>query len=301
MKIAITGSSGFIGTALKAHLLAKGHLVTPIVRRASQATPAADAIVWDIENPDELGRRLEGVDAVIHLAGAGISDHRWSASYKREILESRVLGTQCLAKALAGMNQKPGLLISASAIGIYGPRGTEAVDELTGAGDDFLAKVCRNWEESALEAKKAGIRVAYLRTGLVLGKSGGALKKMLLPFQLGLGGIIGSGDQFYSWITLNDWLRAVTHLLENSASQGAYNLAAPGACSNRSYTKALGRALKRPTLFPMPAFAARLAFGEMADALLLSGQNVKPTRLLEERFRFEATSIDDAFKQVFSV
>jgi uncharacterized protein (TIGR01777 family) len=215
-------------------------------------------------------------------------------------LESRVKGTQSLASALAGMKKKPSVLLSASAVGYYGPRGAEPIDEGASPGDDFLAKVCRNWEESTETARKAGIRVVHARTGLVLGRAGGALKKMLLPFQLGLGGIIGSGEQIYSWITIFDWVRAAAFLLEDPAASGAFNLTAPGACSNREYTKALGRALKRPTLCPMPAFAARLAFGEMADALLLSGQNVKPVKLSKAGFKFGAESIDQGFKEVFS-
>jgi len=299
MNIAITGSSGFMGTAFKRHLEAQGDTLIRVLRRGSRVQAEAGDASWDFERPEELGRQLEGADAVVHLAGAGISEHRWTAAYKREILESRVQGTRSVALALAGMKKKPKVLLSASAVGYYGPRGSEDIDESSGPGDDYLAKVCRNWEESAEPARKAGIRVVHTRTGLVLGRDGGALKKMLLPFQLGLGGIIGSGEQIYAWITIFDWIQAAAHLMQSPSAQGAYNLAAPGACSNRDYTKALGKALKRPTFLPMPAFAARLAFGEMADALLLSGQNVKPARLLKEGFRFRAETIDDAFKQVF--
>jgi uncharacterized protein (TIGR01777 family) len=249
---------------------------------------------------EALPGRLEGCGAVIHLAWAGISDHRWTASYKKKILESRVQGTRSLSQSLAAMKQKPQVLISASAIGIYGPRGDEALDENAPLGNDFLAEVCKAWEKSADPAREAGIRVVHPRFGLVLGKDGGALKKMLLPFKLGLGGVIGSGRQYYSWITLEDLIEALIWLLNSPSAEGAYNLTAPGACSNLEYTRALGSALHRPVIFPMPAFAARLAFGEMADALLLSGQNVRPARLLAENFKFKFQTIAEAFKGIFS-
>lgn len=297
MKIAMTGSSGFIGRALGARLKQDGHHLLRIVRAGSSGK---DGVLWDLENPADLGAKLEGCDAVVHLAGAGISDHRWTAAYKQSILNSRVEGTRSLTQALAGMRQKPRVLVSASAIGIYGPRGAETIDEKAHPGDDFLAKVCLNWENAAEAARKAGIRVVHPRFGLVLGKEGGALKKMLLPFQLGLGGVIGSGDQFYSWITLHDLVESLLFLLKSADAEGAYNVTAPGACSNRAYTQALAKALHRPAIFPMPAFAARLAFGEMADALLLSGQNVWPGRLLEAKFKFKAVAIAEAFDQVLN-
>lgn len=276
MKIALSGSSGFIGSALLKALELEGHSVIRIRRQGLRFGSQA-----------ELQKQMQGADAVIHLAGAGISDRRWTAAYKLEILESRVEGTRALAEAAAALNPKPAVFISASAVGYYGPRGPETADESSPSGSDYLAGVCVNWEASAEAARKAGIRALQLRTGLVLGINGGALKKMLLPFQLGLGGVIGDGKQFYSWITIHDWVGAVLHILKRTDASGAYNLCSPGACSNRDYTLALGRSLKRPTVFPMPAFAARLAFGEMADALLLSGQNVKPARLLEEGFQFQ--------------
>jgi len=301
MKIAMTGSSGFIGTALRARLLRAGHSITRIVRQNFAAKGSeADSVVWKIENPSALGSKLEGCDVVIHLAGAGISDHRWTKAYKQQILSSRVEGTRSLAEALASMKRKPKIFISASAIGIYGPRGAERIDEKMETGDDFLSKVCLNWESAAEAARRAEIRVIHPRFGLVLGKDGGALKKMLLPFQLGLGGVIGSGTQTYSWITLDDLCSALLFLLNLENAKGVYNLTSPGACSNRDYTKALGIALKRPTIFPMPAFAARLVFGEMADALLNSGQNVWPSRLLESKFQFKAATIGQAFQQVLN-
>jgi uncharacterized protein (TIGR01777 family) len=299
MNIAITGSSGFIGSALRAHFEQAGYRVTRVLRMGRGGQAAQGSVFWDLARPGDLAAGLEGVDAVIHLAGAGISDHRWTAAYKQEILESRVQGTRGLSEALGMMKKKPQVLISASAVGIYGPRGTERINESAVSGSDFLAKVCRNWEELAEPARKAGIRVVHPRISLVLGTQGGALKKMLLPFKLGLGGVIGTGKQIYSWITLQDLCEAFAFLVASPTAQGPYNLAAPGACSNLEYTKALGRALKRPTLFPMPAFAARLAFGEMADALLLSGQNTWPGRLLGEGFKFKSESIDKAFEQVF--
>jgi uncharacterized protein (TIGR01777 family) len=300
MDIAITGSSGFIGQALCSYLALGGHRIRRVLRAGSSQAALPGALVWDPNDPQALGRGLLGCDAVIHLAGAGISDHRWTASYKRQILSSRVEGTQSICQALAGMGRKPRILVSASAIGIYGPRGGEPLDEGAGPGGDFLAKVCLNWEQSAEAARRAGIRVVHPRFGLVLGREGGALKKMLLPFQLGLGGVMGNGAQVYSWITLQDLCHAILFLLESQDAEGAFNLTAPGACSNREYTVALGKALKRPTRLPMPAFAARLAFGEMAEALLLSGQNAKPARLLQLNFRFSAATIDEAFQQIFN-
>jgi uncharacterized protein (TIGR01777 family) len=301
MKIAMTGSSGFIGNALKARLIQDGHTVIRLIRPESvKKGSETGTVAWETGNPGALGGKLEGCDAVIHLAGAGISDHRWTKAYKQQILNSRVEGTRSLAEALAGMARKPKIFISASAIGIYGPRGAEQIDEQAGPGGDFLAKVCLNWEKAADPARKAGIRVVHPRFGLVLGKSGGALKKMLLPFQLGLGGVMGNGSQIYSWITLDDLTRALLFLLGSPDAEGSYNFTAPGACSNRDYTKALGSALKRPTIFPMPAFMARLAFGEMADALLNSGQNVHPSCLLKAKFEFKATAIEQAFQQVLN-
>jgi uncharacterized protein (TIGR01777 family) len=299
MKVAVSGSSGFIGTALRKRLEQKGHEVVRILRTGSNAAADRGTVLWDFDKPEELARRLEGVDGVVHLAGAGISDHRWTAAFKQEILDSRVDGTASLSKALSAMKTKPRVLVSGSAIGIYGPRGDEPVDESSELGGDFLATVCRKWEEAAEPARKAGIRVVNIRTGLVLDASGGALTKMLMPFRLGLGGIMGSGKQFYSWITLEDHLSAILHLMDLPEASGPYDLTAPGACTNLEFTKALGKALHRPTVFPMPAFAARLAFGEMADALLLSGQNVKPSRLLKLGFRFRAETMTEAFHHIF--
>lgn len=292
MKILISGSTGLIGEALTGALRADG---VEVVRLARRATPEPH-VLWDpaAGTIDKTG--LEGFDAVVHLAGKSIAAGRWTRKLKNEILQSRVVGTELLAQTLAGLARPPKAFVCASAIGYYGNRGTEALGETSPAGTGFLPDVCRAWEAAAEPARQKGLRVAHVRFGVVLSERGGALAKMLLPFKLGLGGTLGSGDQFMGWISLEDAVGAVRHVLSTATLEGPLNAVAPQALTNREFTKALGRALHRPTIFPVPGFAVRLVLGEMAEALLLASQRVEPRRLLESGYRFRHPDIDAALK-----
>jgi uncharacterized protein len=296
MIIAVTGSTGMVGSALVASLEAEGHLVRRLVRR--EVDDGDREIRW-IPGANQIdAAELNGIDAVVHLAGENIAGGRWTDSYKRKIRESRIQGTTLLCQALAGLDMKPGVLVSASAIGFYGNRGNEVVDESSPSGSGFLAEVCRQWELATQGARDAGVRVVNLRIGVVLSPRGGALAKMLLPFRLGLGGVIGSGRQWFSWIALDDLVAAIQFALENDSVAGPVNAVAPAAVTNREYTRTLGRVLGRPTLFPMPAFAARLAFGEMADEMLLGGVHVQPTALNAAGFQFEYPELEPALRHL---
>lgn len=298
MKIAITGSSGLIGTALRRHLNAHGHRVLRVVR---SGTGASDEITWDIEAGEIDRSALEGVDAVVHLAGAGIGDGRWTDERKREILDSRTKGTALLAETLAGLERPPSVLISGSAMGYYGERGAERLTEDDPAGDDFLADVCAQWESSTAAAEAAGIRVAHIRTGLVLSPDGGALGKMLPLFKFGLGGPIAGGDQYWSWISIDDEVRAIDFLLQNDLS-GAFNLTGPDPVTNKQFTKALGSVLKRPTILPVPKFGPALLLGrELADSLLDTSQRVLPARLEAEGFQFLHRDVRTALAAVLNI
>lgn len=298
MQIAITGATGLIGTALGRALRADGHEVVPVVRR-----PVPDgerAVQWDPAAGTIDAAALEGVDAVVHLAGAGIGDHRWNESYRREILDSRVRGTELLAGALAGLDRRPSVLVSGSAIGFYGDTGDRTVDEGSPAGDGFLADVCVLWEGATAPAAEAGIRVAMLRTGIVLDRSGGALRKMLPLFRLGAGGRMGSGRQWWSWISIDDEVAAIRWLIERDVS-GPVNAVAPTPVTNRDFTTALARTLHRPAILPVPAFGPRLLLGhELADALLFTSQRVAPRVLTDSGFVFAQPTIDDALAAVLS-
>lgn len=293
MRIAITGSTGLIGTALSHHLTAGGHDVVPVVR----GEPRAGQIGWA---PDE-GRLdaadLAGVDAVVHLAGAGIGDHRWTDEYKRVLLDSRVDGTTLLAERLAELGEDgPRSLLSGSAIGFYGDRGDTEVDEAAASGDGFLAEICRRWEGATEAAEAAGVRVAHLRTGIVLTPDGGALKKMLPIFKLGVGGKFGNGRQWMSWISLTDEVRAIEHLLTSSAT-GPVNLTAPNPVRNADFADTLGDVLGRPTFLPVPKFGPKLLLGgELADALLFDGQRVRPGVLTADGFTFEHPDLASALR-----
>lgn len=298
MQIAITGATGLIGTSLGRTLRAAGHEVVPVVRR-----PVADgerAVRWDPAAGTIDAAALEGIDGVVHLAGAGIGDHRWTEEYRREILDSRVRGTELLAGTLAGLDRRPSVLVSGSAIGFYGDTGDTAVDESAPAGDGFLADVCVLWEGAAAPAAEAGIRVAMLRTGIVLDRSGGALRKMLPLFRVGAGGRMGNGRQWWSWITIDDEVSAIRWLLEHEVS-GPVNAVAPSPVTNKDFTAALGRAMHRPTLFPVPAFGPRMLLGrELADALLFTSQRVLPTVLSASGFTFAHPTVDDALAAVLA-
>jgi uncharacterized protein (TIGR01777 family) len=275
MRVAITGSTGLIGSALTPHLRSLGHDVVRVVRSA----PSGTDITWSPADGRIDDHALDGVDAVVHLAGAGIGDKRWTDDYKRELLESRTKGTTLISEAIAAADDGPKVLLSGSAIGIYGARGDEELTEASSAGDGFLADICVQWERSTEPAEAAGVRVVHLRTGVVLSAKGGALKRQLPLFKFGLGGKMGSGDQWQSWISIDDEVAAITHLLTSETS-GAVNLTAPEPVTNAQFTDVLGDVLHRPTILPIPKFGPKLVLGgELAESLLFSGQKVLPAVL----------------------
>lgn len=298
MIIAVSGSTGLVGSALVGALEARGHLVRRLVRHAVR--DGDHEIRWDPDKGEIDAAELNGIDGVVHLAGENIAGGRWTESFKRRILESRTKGTRLLAETLAGLEMKPSVLVSASAIGYYGNRHDEEVDELAPSGNGFLAEVCREWEAATEAAHDVGIRVVKLRIGPVLSPQGGALAKMLTPFKLGLGGVIGSGLQYFSWIALDDVVNALVFAVENESVVGPVNAVAPDAVTNREFTKTLGHVLGRPTIFPMPAFAARIAFGEMADEMLLGGARVAPRELIKAGFTFEYPQLEPALRHLLA-
>lgn len=295
MHVAVTGSSGLVGSAVCPFLTAGEHRVTRIVRGGA-AGPGQ--VGWDPAAGLRDPSRLEGVEAVVHLAGENIASGRWTTERKEEIRRSRVEGTRKLCESLARMARPPRVLVSASAIGFYGSRGAEELREDSAPGSDFLAQVCREWEAATEPASRAGVRVVHLRFGVILSPAGGALKKMLLPFKLGAGGRIGSGEQYMSWIALDDAIGAIQHALLTDALKGPVNAVAPTPVTNAEFTRSLGRVLSRPAIAPMPAFAARLAFGEMADALLLSSARVIPTWLQASGYHFRHPDLEGALRHL---
>jgi uncharacterized protein (TIGR01777 family) len=302
MKILVTGSTGLVGTALVSALAGAGHAVCRLQRPESAARGGARDgfdVPWNAAT-GELGGAAVGADAVVNLAGASIGGGRWTAERKALLRSSRVETTRALVTALAKMNAPPRALVSASAIGYYGSRGDENLTEASAAGTNFLAGLAQEWEAEAVKAEALGIRVVRARFGIILARHGGALAKMLLPFKLGAGGRIGSGQQWMSWVTLKDVVGILRLALENRAVQGAVNVVAPGAVRNAEFTKELARALHRPALFPAPAFALRLALGEMADALLLASQRVVPQRLQQLGYRFAHPDLAGALAAVLS-
>jgi uncharacterized protein (TIGR01777 family) len=302
MKILVTGSTGLVGTALVRKLAGAGHTVCRLMRPES-ATRAGTKDGFDVPwNPatGELGGAGVGADAVVNLSGASIAERRWSAERKSVLRSSRVNAMRALVAALAKMNARPSVLVSASAIGIYGNRGDELLTEESASGSDFLASLARDWEAEALKAEALGIRVVLARFGIILARHGGALAKMILPFKIGAGGKIGSGRQWMSWVTLEDTVEILRFALENAAVRGAVNVVAPNAATNSEFTKALATAMHRPALFPAPAFALQLALGEMADALLLSSQRVAPQKLQQLGYRFLHPDLPTALSAVLS-
>jgi uncharacterized protein (TIGR01777 family) len=290
MRVVVTGSSGPIGQALCPYLTGSGHEVVRIVRRP--VAPGEAALVWDPGAGTIDARGLEGADAVVHLAGAGVGDGRWTDSRKRVLVESRTRSTALLASALADLDQRPRVLVSASAIGFYGDRGDEILTEESPPGDDFLASLCVRWEAETVPAAEAGVRVVCVRTGVVLSKEGGALPKLLPLFRLGLGGRFGSGAQWWSWITLDDEIRAIAWLLENDI-RGPVNLTAPNPVTNREFTRILGAALSRPARLAVPRFGPRLLLGsELADALLFTSARVQPAVLESSGFAFSHSDLE---------
>lgn len=291
MRVLITGASGLIGSALTRALTARGDEVVALGRSGGGLSwnPTAGTITGSVE----------GFDAVVNLAGAGIGDARWTEAYKAEIRDSRVNGTRALAEALAAATEKPKVFVSGSAVGYYGDRGrADLLDEQSNPGDDFLARVCVDWEAAAQPAIDAGIRTALIRTGVVLSPRGGALRQLLVPFKLGLGGKVGRGNQYMSWITIDDEVRAILHIIDGDLS-GPVNLTGPHPCTNETFTKMLGEILHRPTLLPTPVFALKLVKGaELVDALLLQGQRVFPKALEADGFEFDATTVEDGLRAV---
>jgi len=300
MKIAVTGSHGLIARALIPRLEQSGHTVVRLVREGS-AAPGGGQVGWDPAAGRLDRSALAGIGAVVHLAGAGIGDRRWSASRKALIVDSRVDGTRLLADALATLDGPRPTLLAASAIGIYGDRGEEELSERSPAGTGFLADVCCRWEEATAAAAAAGCRVVNLRSGVVLARKGGLLGRTLPLFRLGLGGRLGSGRQYLSWITLADEVAALNHLLAHDDISGPVNLTAPEPVTNAEFTRALGRALHRPAVLAVPGVALRTVLGrEMADEMVLAGQRVRPGVLGATGFQFAHPSIDEALAAVLA-
>lgn len=288
-RVAITGASGLIGASLVGHLKSEGHTVQRLVRRKPVAP---DEVFWDpIAGTVDL-EPLEGVDAIIHLAGAGVGDKRWSKKYKAQILNSRLYGTTAIASAVEKL--KPSVFISSSAIGWYGETGNRAVNENDRAGDDFLASVCKEWEAAADGAPS--VRTVKIRTGLVLDPTGGALGRMMPLFKMGLGGRLGNGKQWWSWITLHDEIKAITYLMEKEI-EGPVNLTSPNPVTNTEFTAALARALRRPALFPAPAIALKIALGGFSTEILGS-KRVLPQRLLDSGFQFDFPQLPTALQEL---
>jgi len=288
-RVLVTGVSGPIGSALLPSLRERGYAISRLMRAGFASS---DQIPWDPLKP-LAAEAVSGFDAVIHLAGESIVG-RWTDAKQRKIRDSRVEGTRHLAEALAKASQRPRVFVSGSAIGYYGDRGDETLTEQSAAGHGFLPEVCREWEASTQAAADAGIRTVNIRIGLVLSAVGGALPKMLTPFKLGAGGIVGNGRQWWSWIDVQDLTGAIHHILTTDSLRGPVNLVAPKATTNAEFNRTLASALHRPAVFPMPAFAAKLAFGKMADELLLASQHVEPAKLVNSGFLFQSVELAGA-------
>ncbi len=293
MKIAIAGASGLVGSALIPKLTADGVSVTRLVRSA----PKSGEIEWHPNQASVDFHTLEGFDAFVNLAGENIAAGRWSDEQKRKIRDSRVSGTHLLSEAIAKMDRKPGSFICASATGIYGDRDDETLDEQSDSGSGFLAGVCREWEKACEPAIKAAVRVVNLRLGPILAREGGMLAKLLTPFKMGMGGKVGSGKQFISWIALDDVVSAIKLAISDQTVRGPLNIVSPNPVTNEEFTRTLGHVLNRPTALAMPAFAARLAFGEMADEMLLASQKVIPKKLISMGFEFQYPTLENAMRK----
>ena len=298
MKILVSGSHGLVGSALVKSLIADRHEVVRLVR--SKLEFGADEVEWHPDQERIDSTRLEAIDAVIHLAGESIASGRWTDEKKREIRDSRVKGTTLLSRTLAQCPQPPSVFICASAIGYYGNRGDEVLSETSAPGKDFLSSVCVEWEEATRAASEKGIRTVNARFGIILDAHGGALAQMLMPFRMGVGGRVGDGKQWMSWIVLEDVVAALKFVLQDATARGPINFVAPNPVTNAEFTRTLGRVLSRPTFFPIPVFGARLAFGEMADALLLSSQRVDPAVLEDKGFPFYWPTLEPALRHLLT-
>ncbi len=300
MKVIVSGGSGLNGSALVAGLAADGHKATVLSRapeRLRDLPTGVSAAAWDAKSAAQLAPLIAGVDAVVHLAGEGIADGRWSEERKRRIRDSRVDSSGAVATAFAAAEPRPDVLLQASAVGFYGPRGSEELTEESASGDDFLAGICREWEEASAAVEDLGVRRAVLRTGVVLARDGGALPKMLLPFRLFAGGPVGDGRQYMPWIHLADEVGAIRFLLDSPTASGPYNLTAPEPQTNRQFSRILGRVLRRPSFMPAPAFALKLALGEMSK-ILLEGQRALPRRLEEGGYSFRFPGLEAALRDL---
>ncbi len=294
MRALIAGASGLVGSALVPLLTAEGWEITRLVR----ASPRAGEIEWHPDRESIDAPVVEGFDAVINLSGDGIASGRWTDEKKRRILDSRVSGTRLLSETMANLSRKPATFINASAIGFYGSQGDRLVDEDSGPGEGFLAQVCREWESATGPAEQAGVRVVKLRLGVILTKQGGIMGSMLMPFKLGLGGKVGAGNQVMSWVAMDDVVSAISFILSHQTLRGPINVVAPRPVTNAEFTKTLGRVLSRPTFMAMPTFAARLAFGEMADEMMLSSTRVAGKVLNDAGFRFQYPELEGAVREM---
>jgi hypothetical protein len=299
MKILISGASGLVGTHLIPVLEAKGHEIFKLVRKTPRG---ADEIQWDAKTDfsDAEAAKLENFDAVVHLAGDNVASENWSDDKKRRIRESRVVGTRVLVDGLKKVKHPPKTFVSASASGFYGSRRDEILTEESAKGEGFLPDVCDEWEVEARKAEEFGARVVTPRIGVVLAKDGGALDKMLMPFKLGVGGVVGSGKQWMPWIALDDLINVIVFALENEDLKGAVNTISPEIVTNEEFTKTLGKVISRPTILPIPEFAIKLLYGEMGETLLLQGQRMIPKRLQDAGFEFQYPNLEDALKHVLN-
>jgi len=298
-KVLVSGSTGMIGLQLCAFLETAGHDVYRLLRPNTKLPADVNSekvIRWNDLTGEILNGDMNGFDSVIHLAGAGIGDKRWSKKRKKLILDSRVIPTKNLSKILATLDAPPKALLCGSAIGFYGDRGGEILDEESASGDDFLSQICSEWEQASTLAETAGIRVVNLRSGIVVSPLGGALSKLLLPAKMGGGGPVGGGKQIQSWISLDDEVFAIHHLMMTDSCKGPYNLASPNPVSQKEFAKILGRVIKRPAFMPLPGFIIRIMFGEMGQKLVLEGQHVKPTKLQESGFEFTYTDLESCLR-----
>lgn len=295
MRVAVSGAGGLVGSALVNSLRRDGHEAVPLVRAESER--ASDGgIEWSVEDSRLDPEDLRGVDAIVHLAGENIAAGRWTDTQKRRIRNSRVRGTRLIAESLAALSEPPPVLVSASAIGFYGDRGNDWLTEQSALGEGFLADVCWRWEAAAEAARQSGVRVVHPRFGMVISGEGGALARMLTPFKLGAGGVLGSGDQFMSWIHLDDAVGAIRHLIDTEELVGPVNVVSETPMTNREFTKTLGRVLSRPTILPMPAAMVRAAFGEMGEELLLSSARVDGTLLRRSGYELRFPDLESALR-----